>query len=185
MKSFIIIILFYYVIASKSQNKNKLKQQVTQDNINNIVNQSTIVTGVCKNETCSNGICENENTCLCNYGFTNVASIGTNELCNYQYKEQVVAFFLELFLILGFGHLYCERYVNFIIKLIFFSLLISADFVLKYAIKVKSYNSKKSVYISSYVFYSIMILWQSIDIILFGLNVYKDYYGLSLLTYNS
>ena len=183
MKSFIVILLVYFVIATK--NNSKIKQQAAVDNADNKISQNTRVIGICKNDTCTNGICENENTCLCNYGYTNVESIGTNELCNYQYKEQVVAFFLELCLILGFGHLYCGRYANFIVKLLFFSLFISADFILKYAIKVKSYNSKKTVYISSYVFYAIMILWQTIDIILFGLNVYKDYYGLSLLTYNS
>jgi len=172
--------ILYSSISFSSSQSSKLKEVSTQNN------NQTIVNSQCTKENCSiNGSCINQNQCLCNPGFTFISSIPSNELCNYGLKLQITAFMLEFFLFLGFGHLYCGRYANFIIKFLVFVSFVILDFIMKYAIKVKSYKSKKSIHISSYIFYGIMILWQCVDVILFGLNVYTDYYGLKLMPFNS
>ncbi len=178
-KLLIAFVILIMCISTSTSQSNKLKE------VNNDNNQ-TIVNSQCTKDNCSvYGSCINQNQCLCNSGYTFISSIPSVELCNYGFKLQITAFMLEFFLILGFGHLYCGRYANFIIKFLIFVSFIILDFIMKYTVKVKSYKSKKSIYITSYIFYGIMILWQCIDVIMFGLNVYTDYYGLKPMAFNS
>lgn len=137
--------------------------------------------GACNKNTCKNGTCKTANTCTCNYGFAHINDKST-ELCNYELKKQYIAFILELILFFGIGHIYCGRTVNFIVKLILMVLLVSSDFIGKYAINVGSYKTRKGMYIASYIQYAIIIIWQTVDMILFGLNVYRDGEGFRLLT---
>lgn len=183
MNSYIKLLITLLVLGLiRSQSSKSNNSQITETYNNN----QTVVNSQCTKDNCSiNGKCLNQNQCLCNSGFTFISSIPSKELCNYGLKLQITAFMLEFFLFLGFGHLYCGRTANFIIKFLVFISFIILDFVMKYAIKVKSYKSKKGIYISSYIFYGIMILWQCIDVILFGLNIYTDSYGLKPMPFNS
>ena len=114
---------------------------------------------------------------------------------------QKYAILLEI-LPLGFGHYYSGRIINFVIKLIFQSIIIlymlfyslccqNFDKIRKYrGYELLSNDSKKNDYINNlkskidtgrmvtvaiYICtFIIMIIWQCLDIFLFGLNVYTD-----------
>lgn len=143
--------------------------------------------GNCTESSC-NGVCKDNNTCACENEYANKDNAKNNsnssqKLCSYKLYKQLTAFFLELFLILGFGHLYCGRVLNFLLKFFFILLMISLDFLFKYFIVVDSYYKKKSVYIISYFFYAIIIIWQVVDVVMFGLNKYKDGNDMPLWVY--
>lgn len=139
--------------------------------------------GKCNNSTCVHGNCSSNNTCVCNKGYAQLPNSNSNKLCNYKLYSQLKAFFLELFLVLGFGHLYCARILNFLLKLFIILLLLTIDIFTKYFLKITSYHSKKTVYVFSYIFYAAIVIWQVVDIIMFGLNYYKDGNGMPLWVY--
>ena len=141
------------------------------------------VEGNCNNSTCVHGKCTNSKTCKCDSGYAQLLYSKDYELCDYELKSQLTAFFLELFLILGFGQLYIQNYVYFAIKFLIIVGLLLLDFLLKYLIKFKENTGRKTVYIFSYIFYSIIVSWQVIDIVLLGLNKYNDGNGMPLYVY--
>ena len=138
--------------------------------------------GVCNSDTCVNGVCFNNSTCICKPGYAQLPDSGAN-LCDYKLYSQLTAFFLELFLIFGFGHLYIGRILNFVLKLVIILTIISLDFLFKYFIKSDGYHSKKAIYISSYIFYAAIVAWQVLDVVLFGLNYFKDENDMPLWVY--
>ena len=123
--------------------------------------------------------------------------------CCYEQKLQKYAVLLEL-LPLGFGHYYSGRIINFGIKLTFQLIIIlymfifscccksfnkrkkykgydllnndsnKNDFIYNNNLKAQIDSAKmvtNAIYICSFI---IMIIWQGLDIFLFGLNVYTD-----------
>ena len=57
------------------------------------------------------------------------------------------------------------------------------DFLLKYFLTFDGPDVKKTVYVSSYIVYIAIIVWQVVDVVLFGLNVYVDGNGMPLWVY--
>ena len=138
--------------------------------------------------------------CICDEGFITKDENDSIKCC-YEQKLQKYAILLEI-LPLGFGHYYSGRIINFVIKLIFQSIIIlymlfyslccqNFDKIRKYrGYELLSNDSKKNDYINNlkskidtgrmvtvaiYICtFIIMIIWQCLDIFLFGLNVYTD-----------
>ena len=138
--------------------------------------------------------------CICDEGFMTKDENDSIKCC-YEQKLQKYAILLEI-LPLGFGHYYSGRIINFVIKLIFQSIIIlymlfyslccqNFDKIRKYrGYELLSNDSKKNDYINNlkskidtgrmvtvaiYICtFIIMIIWQCLDIFLFGLNVYTD-----------
>ena len=138
--------------------------------------------------------------CICDDGFITKDENDSVKCC-YEQKLQKYAILLEI-LPLGFGHYYSGRLINFAIKLTFQSIIIL--YMLIYSLccqnfyKIRKYrgyelisnDSKKNDYINNYksridtgrmitvaiyiCTFIIMIIWQCLDIFLFGLNVYTD-----------
>ena len=139
--------------------------------------------------------------CICDEGFITKDERDSIKCC-YEQKLQRTAVLLEL-LPLGFGHYYSGRIINFGIKVTFQSIIIlymiiftfccknfnkkkkyqgydllsndnKNDFFYNNNLKTKI-DSKRlvtnAIYICSFI---IMIIWQGLDIFLFGLNVYTD-----------
>ena len=139
--------------------------------------------------------------CICDEGFITKGEDDPIKCC-YEQKLQKYAILLEL-LPLGFGHYYSGRIINFGIKLIFQSIIILYMIIFSFCgknfnkrRKYKGYellandnkndyfydNNLKSkidsgrlvanaIFICSFI---IMIIWQGLDIFLFGLNIYTD-----------
>jgi hypothetical protein len=100
-------------------------------------------------------------------------------------KSQLTAFLLEFFLPIGAGHFYCGRIINGIIKLIFVLAVVLSDFIIKYVFIVKSsMNTKQVVNYIIYALYFLIIFWQLVDCLMFGLNKYNDGNGKALITMN-
>ena len=138
--------------------------------------------------------------CICDEGFITKDENDSIKCC-YEQKLQKYAILLEI-LPLGFGHYYSGRIINFVLKLIFQSIIIlymlfyslccqNFDKIRKYrGYELLSNDSKKNDYINNlkskidtgrmvtvaiYICtFIIMIIWQCLDIFLFGLNVYTD-----------
>lgn len=147
-----------------------------------------IVKGNCSNDTCQNGSCSDSTSCVCNAGYGQLSpnthsNVNTTKMCTYKLKSQLTAFFLETFLVFGFGHLYSGRILNFLLKFFLILTILALDFIVKYFIRIQEYKSKKAVYIISYVLYGIIIVWQVTDVVMFGLNYYKDGNGMPLWVY--
>ena len=140
--------------------------------------------------------------CICDEGYITKDESDPVKCC-YEQKLQKYAILLEI-IPLGFGHYYSGRIINFGIKLTFQSIIIlymliyslccqNLDKIRKYRgydliendTKKNDYfynNNLKSkndsvrmitiaIYICTFI---IMIIWQCLDIFLFGLNVYTD-----------
>ena len=139
--------------------------------------------------------------CICEEGYI-TKSEDDDVKCCYEQRMQKYAVLLEL-LPLGFGHYYSGRIINFGIKLTFQSIMILYIIIFKCCCKnlnkrrkhrgydLLSNEQNKSDYIYNniksnidtsrmvtnaiYIFgFIIMIIWQGLDIFLFGLNVYTD-----------
>ena len=140
--------------------------------------------------------------CICDEGYITKNEDDSVKCC-YEQKLQKYAILLEL-LPLGFGHYYSGRIINFGIKVTFQSIIILYMIVFSCCCqsfnkrkKYKGYeilsnekskddyfynNNLKSKIdsgrlagIAIYIcFLIIMIIWQGLDIFLFGLNIYTD-----------
>ena len=139
--------------------------------------------------------------CICDEGY--ITKEEDDEVkCCYEQKLQKYAILLEI-LPLGFGHYYSGRIINFGIKLIFQLVIIlymlifsfccqnmnkirkfrgydllpnnsKNDYIYNNNLKAKIDSARmvtNAIYICTFV---IMIIWQCLDILLFGLNVYTD-----------
>ena len=139
--------------------------------------------------------------CICDEGYITEGEDDEVKCC-YEQKLQKIAILLEI-LPLGFGHYYSGRTINFGIKLIFQSIIIlymlffsfccqninkirkykgydlltnnnKNDYIYNNNLKAKIDSTRmvtNAIYICTFV---IMIIWQCLDILLFGLNVYTD-----------
>ena len=140
--------------------------------------------------------------CICDEGYITKNEDDSVKCC-YEQKLQKYAILLEL-LPLGFGHYYSGRIINFGIKVTFQSIIILYMIVFscccqsfnkrkKYkGYEILSNEKSKNDYfynnnlkskidsgrlagIAIYIcFLIIMIIWQGLDIFLFGLNIYTD-----------
>ena len=97
-------------------------------------------------------------------------------------KSQVTAFLLEFFLPIGIGHYYCRRWLHGALKTGYLLLVIGIDFLLKYKIyAVTTFKVRQNVNYVVYTLYLLFIIFQLVDVVMFGLNKYKDGYGSELI----
>jgi len=131
--------------------------------------------------------------CICDEGYTDLNSDSTTKCC-YKQKKQSNAFLLEL-LSFGIGHLYIGNKVFFYLKLFIECICIVLNIIISFRIKIinsKLYDydgceeyyevNKRGIILNivMFIFNSFMILFHLIDLILFGLNFYKDKNGVKL-----
>jgi hypothetical protein len=145
---------------------------------------------------CSNLICPEPNTCAdtstckCAKGFAHfikpgIAQVNKN-LCTYQQKDQLTAFLLQFFVFCA-GQFYIGNLTSAIPQLAIISLLIA--YVVLRLVTGLGNLSKQKEHISNwdYFFVSVSCLlscafgaWWLADVILFGMNKYKDSNGVLL-----
>ena len=129
--------------------------------------------GECTTTNCDK--CESKNLCQCPNGYAQDPSIEVSaniKSCQYKRKKQYVFFLLELLLPFGPGHLYASQYLLMAIKLGFFIIILSLDFFLKR--NIRNFRTKQKFHIFILVLYFLYILAHMADIILIGINQYKD-----------
>jgi hypothetical protein len=137
-----------------------------------------------RDSDCLNGTCVNS-VCVCTHGYTTYPP-DSNPQCNYELKRQKTAFFYELFLSFGAGHFYCERNLMAAMKLVCFILGILIICLIPITTKYLSerINSDVLVITVSCVYYIYALglaYWFIYDLVMFGLNRYKDGNGLDLV----
>ena len=140
--------------------------------------------------------------CVCDIGYITLNDDDKVKCC-YEQKLQKYALLLEL-LPFGFGHYYAGRMINFWIKFIFEVILLLSIIIFGFCYQnitkkrrnkgyeVLSDGSNKNdaifnntlraqidnnILISNALFYIsciLLIVWQGIDLFLFGLNIYSD-----------
>lgn len=103
--------------------------------------------------------------------------------CNYLKRSKIKAFLLELFLSFGSGHFYCKNFKMAIPKFFFWFLSYYGFIILKALRKADETNNRLNNYIrlSAVLVLIIMLAWQIVDIILFGMNYNLDGNGIELI----
>jgi hypothetical protein len=128
------------------------------------------------------GNCSIDNsTCVCNPQYYTYPE-NSVQMCTYVKKSQFLAFILETFLTFGSGHFYIGNLTiaipKFLIWIIGYTLIIS--------LKILSYKREDSdatvllIQLGSCISCSIMIIWQIIDVLMFGFNNYTDLNNIEL-----
>lgn len=134
---------------------------------------------------CYNGSCNSTYQCECIQGYTtftpddsdnDLIEYGPTLYCNYEKKRVFVAFMLELFLPFGSGQFYLMNYDFAFFKLFFFIMTMGSIYIFVKAKRNKD-TPDTTILIYSlnlYMFLPILVFWQIADIIILGLNNYKD-----------
>ena len=138
-------------------------------------------TSVCA--TSPNGECVND-TCICNKGYTSKED-DYPVTCCYKQKKLVTALCLEIFLSFGFGHLYRgDKIVAFIKMAVYLILTISLSVLMYESYKLRGHY--KGFWFTTARSACLLICsctyigWQITDILIYGLNGYKDGKGVDL-----
>ena len=133
------------------------------------------------------GVCtENNTVCQCLDGYANfkVANSNINYYCSYQQKRQVIGFLLEFFVSLGVGHFYAGRVLFGVFKLLIMLGPIVLSLLMCCSAVFKNNDTSSCVglalMIGSCLFVCTGLVWQLVDIIMFGINSYKDGNGVPL-----
>ena len=131
----------------------------------------------------TNGKCtgNNNETCIC---FNTFASypLDTYDMCGYPKKKQLYAFLLEFFVTFGVGHFYTGKYTIGVIKIFFWLVCYVLFFFLRVINKKKEENSTVTLVIAllGCMCCCGMLIWQLVDILMYGLNQYLDGNGIEL-----
>lgn len=125
-------------------------------------------------------------TCICDRGYTDDPD-NSDIKCCYKKKSQFTAFLLEVLLGFGIGHFYIKNYTIAIIKLIFQIISCCSCCLIGFCFCYKSNkhneepsNKQIALNINFIAWILLYIIWQFIDLILFGINFYNDGNGVSL-----
>lgn len=116
------------------------------------------------------GSCRSSTLCICKDYYANVPELQTDGNCSYRMKKQLVAFLLEFFLNLGAGHFYRGVWYYGLIKLLI-------AFVAPCVICILACCFKKFASCATCLNILLPItlcIWWLVDVILFGINYYKD-----------
>lgn len=151
----------------------------------------------CSKMNCVNGNCIDKDTCVCQYGYSTYnftdgeyvvkdskladkAGKDRRFYCDYKMKEQIVAFLLEVSLVLGIGHIYLGRVFHGLLKMNIILLFVLLDIFIKNKIGDKSLKSKNMYYSFSLTIYICLVLFHLVDIVMIGLNKYPDGNGMKM-----
>ncbi len=132
----------------------------------------------CNVENCpsNSGICKGEK-CYCSEGYLTVPTKNDARSCNYAQKKNIFALLLESFGLIGFGHVYAGRYINGILKFVWFfiNIFYGVQFVLVF---MKENSDTDAAYyvkmIISLICVAVPIVWHFIDLFKFANNHYLD-----------
>jgi hypothetical protein len=122
-----------------------------------------------------------ENKCICFEGYTTLPE-PFQPRCNYKQKSRFIAFFLELFFPVGAGHLYAGRIVSALIKLFSFMMIV-CSFCCNLCFIFLSLEQKFLI-CPSIIFILALVTWiilEGIDLVCFGMGIYKDGNGIELI----
>lgn len=141
----------------------------------------------CSNKNCPLpfGTCMDDKTCRCLDGYANFVPEGKETYgyyCSYQQKKQVTAFLLEFFLSMGVGHFYSGRTTFGVIKLLIELGPLIMGILMCCSVLIKDTSSCMGLFImiSVCAFVCTSLVWQLVDLIMFGINNYRDGYGVPL-----
>jgi hypothetical protein len=145
---------------------------------------------VCTQKNCvaPYGVCTNNNTvCMCTSGYANFVPAGETTYdfyCTYKQKKQIIAFLLEFFISVGVGHFYAGRILFGVFKLLVMFGPIILGILMCCTAMMKDRDSSTCmglfVMIASCTFICGGLIWQLVDVIMFGINSYKDGNGVPL-----
>jgi hypothetical protein len=180
MKNFYLIIT-YVLVVKLSDVLSKNDDMSKQDNDIN-----------CGNYLCSygKGECYNNNTnllCICKDQFSTLPNSNSTTLCDYKRKKQAIAFILESIVTYGAGHFYCENY-QFAVPKLFFWVISYCLFIFLKNVAKSGEQQNTTVFVVSLIaclFLTVMFAWQLADMIMYGMNLYKDGNGIELLSWNA
>jgi hypothetical protein len=137
----------------------------------------------CDNKNCQApyGVCADASTCRCLNGYANFVEAGKTfpgSYCNYEQKKQLVAFLLEMFVGMGVGHFYSGRVLFGVFKLLVLLGPLVLGILMCCSSIVKSSDTSSLmglvVMIGSCACICTAVVWQLVDLIMFGINNYKD-----------
>jgi len=143
----------------------------------------------CNTKNCRppNAVCSDASTCRCLPGYANFVKkdqANPGYYCNYEQKKQLVAFLLEMFLGLGVGHFYTGRVLFGVFKLLVLIGPLILGVLMCCSTLVKSSDTSSCVglfvMIGSCLCICTALVWQLVDLIMFGINSYKDGNGVPL-----
>ena len=143
----------------------------------------------CDNKNCQApyGVCADASTCRCLNGYANFVAEGQafpGSYCNYEQKKQLVAFLLEMFVGMGVGHFYSGRVLFGVFKLLILLGPLVLGVLMCCSSIVKSSDTSTCmglvVMIGSCACICTAVVWQLVDLIMFGINSYKDGKGVPL-----
>lgn len=139
----------------------------------------------------SNFATTNAVECKCIRGYTNLSEEAEVKCC-YKQKKQLTAFVLEMIFSLGVGHFYSGHTFLGVFKMITISLIELSMIVYSCIIYNEDHlrkgnkNTKWSIFhligtIFMFLGCFVFLLWQIVDAVMFGLNLYKDENGIELV----
>lgn len=127
--------------------------------------------------------------CICDKGYTDDPKLPSIKCC-YKKKSQFAAFLLETILGFGVGHFFIENYTLGVIKLCFQVTACCSCCLIGFCFCYKSNKhneepSNKQIFLNIAFLSGILIymIWQTVDLVLFGINFYKDGNGVELETW--
>jgi hypothetical protein len=141
----------------------------------------------CGSKQCINGICQNfaYEVCNCSDKYATVPEDNLQN-CNYQKKSQLLAFVLESFVTFGAGHFYIEDFKVGFLKLFVWVLACFIFISIRFIANKENANSSSGVMIAFFgcFFCYVMVLWQIVDMVLFGINKIKDGNNIELVSWS-
>jgi hypothetical protein len=200
MKILILLIKFLLFINIFQNINTNIKDIISNANTNNIllIKESRyrdldflkikrMLMSKCNPENCYpfQGNCKGEK-CFCLDGYKTLPTPNENRSCNYVQKKVIFALLLESFGLFGFGHIYCERYFEGVLKIIWFfiNIFFGVQFVM--AFMKEAVDTDAAHYIKvviSLVCLSVPVIWHFIDLYNFSNGNYKDGNEIELLFY--
>jgi hypothetical protein len=138
---------------------------------------------VCNYNTCPlPNVCTDATTCICATGYADVPTLTQDPTmaCIYVQKKQLVAFLLEFFVANGIGHFYAGRILFGVLKLlVFLGPIIIGIMMCCCGLALKPSENTSScmglcLMIFSCTFCCGALVWQLVDLIMFGMNKYRD-----------
>lgn len=178
---FLILIIKISTGKLKLRSGEKIKRKSNDPYNINEITERYFVKGKCTKNNCDN--CLNDNLCQCPYGYAHDPKKKiSNDIksCQYKMKKQWIFFLLELFLPFGIGHFYAKRIIYGISKLCTFVFILLFDLIIKRSLG--SYKARFTFNIFMYVLYFGYISWEIADIVLIGINYFKDGKGIKFST---
>jgi hypothetical protein len=127
---------------------------------------------------------KSKSLCFCFDEYDTLPEVNSTIMCSYEKKKQFIAFILEV-VGFGIGHFYTGNLGLAIPKLIMYTLACISIVVLRIFSKKTQDNNPTTLFLAfiACTVCCIIFIWHVIDVILYGLNKYKDGYGIDLLSW--